>query len=733
LRYTKDMLTKIKIFLVLALLIPVSVSGAGLGRIAVKSGLGEPLSAEIELIESPSEEVASLAAHIGTAQDYASSGLSDAYIPSGVRVQVVRRVDNSRVLQVSSDRPVNEPFIELLIKAESPTTNVLRQYTILLDPPASRFGDEDDTKTKANGEAKATTSSHAVLIPDAPVPEYVPRKSRKSSKHKARKVTDMASAIVEPQKINPAQQVEVGSDSYTTQSGDVFGKVAQRYQPEGVSLKKVMAAFYAANPDAFVDADMNQLKAGQTLRIPTQEAMSGKASAPKEPASPAPIKSKEQGASVAKPEAAPKFVLKISPGDSDTDAQANADHPADSPVNSNASVQGSPSANPAAPADLNTPAQPGTIGTEAPAVEAPANTAPVAPTVAQPEVKKPLLVQSAVDNKSFLENLIDNLQWIAMGMAIPLLVFLGLFVLNRRRLANMRALQESIFEDEDQSYTSPARQSLYSPTNNLGEVLPYIAPSIETAEPQGTEAEQNQAPAYGPFSMPDSEMDIHEVDPLVEAEIYMSYGRDEQAETILINALAKTPHKHDLSLGLLKIYAERGNKEAFERVARKVYQSAELGGIDDVVIWGKAALLGMKLDPENTLYQIEHVEESQYLAEEEAPQSDSSDDSSPQDTMNPFAGLEALPPLSEPEDASSIPDDAEGKPEALNSLDSTAVEPGSMMPFEQVERVQPSEKSNILEFSLDDFNKSAPEQKPEVHEVDDSLGLGELFPAPRKK
>ncbi|MGZ8252346.1 MAG: type IV pilus assembly protein FimV, partial [Methylophilaceae bacterium] len=75
------MLTKIKIFLVLSLLIPVSVSGAGLGRIAVKSGLGEPLSAEIELIESPSEEVASLAAHIGSAQDYASSGLSDAYIP----------------------------------------------------------------------------------------------------------------------------------------------------------------------------------------------------------------------------------------------------------------------------------------------------------------------------------------------------------------------------------------------------------------------------------------------------------------------------------------------------------------------------------------------------------------------------------------------------------------------------------------------------------------------------
>ncbi|MGZ8253147.1 MAG: type IV pilus assembly protein FimV, partial [Methylophilaceae bacterium] len=647
---------------------------------------------------------------------------------------VVRRVDNSRVLQISSDRPLNEPFIELLIKAESPTTNVLRQYTILLDPPASRFGDEDDSKTTAKVEAKI--SSHAVLIPDAPVPEYVPRKSRKSSKHKSRKVTDLASATAESQKTTPAQQVEVGADSYTTQSGDVFGKVAQRYQPEGVSLKKVMAAFYAANPDAFVDGDMNQLKAGQTLRIPTQEAMSGKVSAPKEPASPAPVKSKEQSASVAKPEAAPKFVLKISPGDTDTDAQATADHPADSSVSNNASAQGSPSGNAAAPADLNTPAQPAAIGTEAPAVETPAPTAPVAPAVAQPEVKKPLLVQSAVDNKSFFESLIDNLQWIAMGMAIPLLVFLGLFFLNRRRLANMRVLQESIFEEEDQPYTHPARQSLYSPTNNLGEVLPYIAPSIEATETQGNEAEPNQTVTHDPFSMPDNEMDIHEVDPLVEAEIYMSYGRDEQAETILINALAKIPHKHELSLGLLKIYAERGNKEAFERVARKVYQSAELGGIDDVVIWGKAALLGMKIDPENTLYQIEHVEESQYLAEEEAPQSNASDDSNrqgtiPQEEMDPFAGLEPLPALTEPEDAS--PEEAEGKPEARNGFNPSAVEPSSMMQFEQVERAQPGEKSNVLEFSLDDFNKSAPEQKTEVHEVDDSLGVGELFPAPRKK
>lgn len=106
-----------------------------------------------------------------------------------------------------------------------------------------------------------------------------------------------------------------------------------------------------------------------------------------------------------------------------------------------------------------------------------------------------------------------------------------------------------------------------------------------------------------------TEMDIHEVDPLIAAEIYMSYGRDEEAENILINTLAKTSYQHELSLGLLKIYADRKDVASFNRVANKVYKFA--GRPEDAVIWGKIAILGLKIDPENPLYQIEGVAQEQ--------------------------------------------------------------------------------------------------------------------------
>lgn len=709
------MLTRFKYVLVLLLLIPASVSGGGLGRIKVKSSLGEPLSAEIELLESPAEEVSSLEAHIGSKEDYAATGLSDAYIPSGIRIQVVRRVDNSRVLQISSNRPVNEPFLELVIKAESPTVNVLRQYTILLDPPASRFGD-DDTKVSAEGKPKASARNRAMV--EVPVPEYVPRKPRKSQSNTEKKLLDSSSAAYGPPKTNPSTQPELSSDSYTTQSGDVFGKVAQRYQPDGVSLKRVMAAFYAANPDAFVNGDINQLKVGQTLRIPTPEAMSGKASAPKEPVSPVLVKSKDQNTATPQPESSPRFVLKISPGDTDAEGHAIADNPsAASDVNAPANAQ--------APAAETAPVVPATPAAATP----PATTAPIM----QSEVKKPLLTQSTVDNKSFLEDLIANLQWIALGMAIPLLLMLGVFIFNRRRVAVKRKLQDSIFE-EDHAFAYPVRQNLHSPADSLGEAGVHEATVIaRAAAPQDIDAELYSAAGYGAFSTPESEMDIHEVDPLVEAEIYMSYGRYEQAENILVYALNKTPNRHELSLGLLKIYAERGEKDPFERVARKIYESATLGGIEDRVIWGKAATLGLKMDPENALYQIEHVEQAHDPALDESLQPLAASVVSPAPEL--LAPLEALHPLSEPDRPGHLPPSEEERNLKASAADGARLdEPlDPFMQLEQVLPVKPGDNSNVLEFTLADNSKPAAEKNPDTTQTDESLGLGELFPSPSEK
>jgi pilus assembly protein FimV len=94
-------------------------------------------------------------------------------------------------------------------------------------------------------------------------------------------------------------------------------------------------------------------------------------------------------------------------------------------------------------------------------------------------------------------------------------------------------------------------------------------------------------------------IDTHEVDPIAEAEVYMAYGRDAQAEEILKEALTKDPARHEIHLKLLEIYANRKNLPAFESVATELY--AALGG-EMTPLWAKATDLGRKLDPNNPLY-----------------------------------------------------------------------------------------------------------------------------------
>jgi len=94
-------------------------------------------------------------------------------------------------------------------------------------------------------------------------------------------------------------------------------------------------------------------------------------------------------------------------------------------------------------------------------------------------------------------------------------------------------------------------------------------------------------------------IDSHDVDPIAEAEVYMAYGRDAQAEEILKDAIQKDPERQELKLKLLEIYQTTGNKAAFESLAGDVY--AKAGPAD--ATWAKVSAMGQKLDPDNAFYQ----------------------------------------------------------------------------------------------------------------------------------
>lgn len=642
-----------QILLALLMVLTLPVMAAGLGRMQVHSALGEPLQAEIELIES-GEQTGSIVAAFGTASDYANAGLPDNAMAYGIYLSVLRHANNSRYLHLGSSRPINDPFLELLIKIDSANASVIRQYTLLLDPPYSRLGDVNEEVPALTATAK--TDAPAIPSMNSAASEIGGSRAKKSDKSRktspnpfssdaatldakmANKAVsrDASSSQIVSSRVQPPALNAVTGETYQTQSGDVFGKVAQRYQPEGVSLKKVMAAFYAANPDAFLNGDMNQLKVGQTLLIPTEEAMRGGSKVRLKKLSSdvleQKVPSKDSPDAAKTIPAEPKYVLKVSPGES---SQSVASHPSaeEMAATNSSGLLGDASAKSqqnSSKADVNNL----TPDTESPAPGASSETNPDS-TSATPEAEPDhsdvasqnqsapapkmseaagAIIQTSAANLGFWQELQTNMKWILLGMILPTLAFSAILILNQRRLAKQRDIQ-NLLDLESAVVNAPSADTVFDNHENSAPQLFADNPSSSQMPPMvpvSSDMHQQTQPRMRAFvnqprEQGESNIDIHEVDPLLEAEIYLSYGRQEQAEALLKQAIKKQPNNHHLTLGLLKIYFDTSKKEAFNALAKNLHQAAESGDEDWAVAWGKVVVMGSALDADNPLYNIEKL------------------------------------------------------------------------------------------------------------------------------
>jgi len=109
-----------------------------LGRITVQSALGEPLRAEIDVPEINAEEAASLKAGIASAEAFAAAGLEYNPAMSGLQATLQRRADGRAYIRLSSDRSINDPFVDMIVEASWSSGRILRDYTMLFDPPVLR-------------------------------------------------------------------------------------------------------------------------------------------------------------------------------------------------------------------------------------------------------------------------------------------------------------------------------------------------------------------------------------------------------------------------------------------------------------------------------------------------------------------------------------------------------------------------------------------------------------------
>ncbi|UGV32072.1 LysM peptidoglycan-binding domain-containing protein [Halopseudomonas aestusnigri] len=216
------------------------VAGAlGLGEIQLESALNQPLNAIIELQGSEGLGPDDVIVRLAQTSDFDNAGIDKPYFLNDLRFTPV--VQNRRLtVQVRSNQPVREPYLNFLVELRRPSGRMLREYTVLLDPPLYSAGQ--------SAPVERAPVAAAPSAPAAASPSPVPRR----------------------QVVLPNLTPQPDADQYTTVAGDSLWAIAERSRPAAsVSVQATMTAIHALNQQAFVGGDINRLKVGQALVLPT--------------------------------------------------------------------------------------------------------------------------------------------------------------------------------------------------------------------------------------------------------------------------------------------------------------------------------------------------------------------------------------------------------------------------------------------------------------------------------
>ena len=243
----------------------------GLGRLQVQSALGEALRAEIDVTSLTPEEASNLRVRIAPPEAYRTAGVDYNPVLPGTTAELLRRADGRPYLKLSSDRGVQEPFVDVILELNWATGRLVREYTLLFDPPVTARA-----TPPAPGPATAPTMAAAppppALAPSARPAERRPAPTRPIAEPAPSPAASPAPSVAaarEPRAASP------GADEYKVKPGDSLSRIASRTQRPGVSLDQMLVSLYRGNPDAFLENNMNRLKAGVVLAVPSAESAKG--------------------------------------------------------------------------------------------------------------------------------------------------------------------------------------------------------------------------------------------------------------------------------------------------------------------------------------------------------------------------------------------------------------------------------------------------------------------------
>ncbi|MEO8331208.1 MAG: FimV/HubP family polar landmark protein [Gallionella sp.] len=613
------------------------VSAVGMGGINVTSGLGQLLKADIELVAVSKAEKASLVARLASPDVYKGAGLEYPY-GNKFKFQIESRENGEPYLKVTSAQPINDPFVVMLVELTWSSGKLLREYTFLLDPPGyvAELPAQAEVQPVAPAVQSAPAETLAMPVAPAAPPEVL------GSVEQGGPLAEPASAPVPAPVEQVAPEAAAVPESIAAaiatpneewlavQRGDTLGKISAQYKPADVSLERMLVALYRANADEFDGKNMNRIRAGKILRLPNQnevegvgqseavkeirgqvadwnayrQKLAGAASISKQPQAAEQVASGKLASSVA--DKAPvaketaKEVLKLSKGEAPGDqAAAGAGGKSMTAQDKKNAAQENAIATAKAAkeeqvrtamleknlqdmqrlAQLKSEAaalaqQPRAAATPQVAVSAVAAASEVKPAPVSKSKPKPVPVKqepSLVDQMmASLNPILSEPLYLAAGAGALVVLGVVVWVVRRRKKKPSFEVISNFTEEAGTRSGHIAAPAMSSPES--GDFTGMV--SAQTAA-----SEQSQ-----------------DADPISEADLFLNFGRDAQAEEILKDALQSTPNDHRIHLKLLEIYAKRKDLSSFADIASKLRDSG------DEEAKQQAFAMGRELDPNNPMY-----------------------------------------------------------------------------------------------------------------------------------
>lgn len=597
----------------LSLLAPLSAHSLGIGDIKLYSALNQKLNAEIALSLNAEENIGDINVALASPEKFEKLGIAWNYFISKTQFKTLVKPNGKAVIKMTSDLVLQEPIMDFLVQVSWPNGEVYKEFTVFVDPPLT-YQNEASVPVISTNKSKKSLSQAIQASVSAP---------------------DFSSLAVEGQ-YGP------------TNRNDSLWKVAEKLNTHNdVSIEQMMMALFRANPSAFYKQNVNALMEGKTLKIPQRSEIfklsekqarnqfyrqmaiwEGKAvphkrteTASEQVAEEAHDSSskltlvppseevldqtvpltanstetaglasenqilQERLANLEKQFAIMQEMLVIKDQQlaemqqSQTDETASAK---DTLEETKASVNdvADQQANPQSAIEQDVSKQ--VAATDIPKADA-------TPVKADQDS-----VQSASNTQQATKSISDsgveeesgfNAYFIALGVLVALL-FVWLF--GRKRQAEDEINDSTIFTTASEQVSADSHENITVPV--LDKKSTYDV---------GTVGESSFLSEFTPGDFDVFEADHAEVDPSSETDVYLAYGRYQQAEELMRHAIAEQPENDEYKLKLLEIFYTSENESEFENYAQEL---AESGKQSDINFWSKVSEMGSEIVPDSPLF-----------------------------------------------------------------------------------------------------------------------------------